>query len=186
VGLGRRRGRLATAAALAAGLALTAGAGPARAGWAPVAAGVLVTPAQVGGHRYAGTFREWDAVLTWALPWARDLGAWRLKGELEAAAGVIRVNDRARTTVLSAGPVAVLARGWLALHAGIRPTYLHRYQLDTLGMGDHVQFTSHLGVLLRPWPRLGVGGRIQHVSNGGIGHINPGVNLATVEVRVDW
>jgi hypothetical protein len=64
----------------------------------------------------------------------------------------------------------------LALSLGLQPSFVvgeSRYSRD---LGGSVQFTSHAGLRWEPKPRLTLGLRIQHTSNGGIAAPNPGVD----------
>jgi hypothetical protein len=65
---------------------------------------------------------------------------------------------------------------------GFSPTFLSRHVFDAKNLGDDVQFTSHVGVDWEITKRFTVGWRIQHMSNGGFAHPNPGINFEMLSV----
>jgi hypothetical protein len=172
------------------GLVLAAlAAEPAHAGLpAPNAAGVLVLSRDLArGSTLTRDYEQREVYLAWPLHWTRPLGpVWRARAELVVTAGTIADGDRAVTA--SVGPTILLATPTdrLVLHAGFRPTYMSKVDPGPLDLGLHLQFTSHIGILLRLWRGLYVGWRLQHISNAGLATVNPGINPSTAELRVAW
>lgn len=154
----------------------------------PDAAGVLITWTEVAFDPHSKSYKQYEGYANWHLPWTWEGPAgWAGHSAFQVAAGDMWINTK-RGTLLSAGPLVSLdgAQGLLSIHAGFRPTVLSRRDFRGLNLGTRVQFTSHIGFLVRPLPHLAVGWRLQHMSNGGLDKSNPGVNLSTVEVRAEW
>lgn len=172
------------------GLVLLAlAAGPAHAALpAPHAAGLLVLHRDLArGSTLTRNLQQREGYLAWPLPWTRPVGRhWTARTELVVTAGRISDGDHAITA--SVGPTILLgtATDRLVLHAGIRPTYVSDFDPGPLDLGVHLQFTSHIGILLRLWRGLYVGWRVQHISNAGLASVNPGINPSTFEARVAW
>jgi hypothetical protein len=176
-------------AALAAWTVLAAGPGTpeARAGQ-PDAAGMLITWTEVAFDPHSKSYKQYEGYANWRLPWDwTGPKGWAGHTALQVTAGDMWINTK-RGSLISAGPLASLeaAGGLLSIHAGIRPTYISRHAFRGLDLGTKIQFTSHIGFLVRPVPHIAVGWRLQHMSNGGLDKTNPGVNLSTVEVRAEW
>lgn len=176
------------AAGLAGWVALAAWTAPGSWAQEPDAAGMLITWTEVAFDPHSKSYKQYEGYANWHLPWD-----WRgpkgLKGHtaFQATAGDMWINHK-RGTLVSAGALASLdaARGLFSLHVGFRPTLLSRREFRGLNLGTRLQFTSHIGALIRPLPHLAFGWRLQHMSNGGLDKSNPGVNLSTLEVRAEW
>jgi lipid A 3-O-deacylase len=70
----------------------------------------------------------------------------------------------------------------LKAEAGIAPTYLSRPDFGSKDLGSNFQFTTHAGVAVDMGPSLRLSYRFQHMSNGGFGNPNPGLNLHMIGV----
>lgn len=70
------------------------------------------------------------------------------------------------------------------IEVGLGPMVLDDQQLGNhRSWGYNLQFESHLGITRYiPGSRYYVGYRVQHVSNGGLGDLNPGVNFHTLSI----
>jgi Lipid A 3-O-deacylase (PagL) len=163
--------------------------GPAHAGVpAPHAAGVLVLNRDLArGSTVTHDYEQREVYLAWPFHWTRPVGPfWRARAELVVTAGTISEGDHFLTA--SIGPTILLATAAdrLVLNGGLRPTYVSNDDPGPLDLGIHLQFTSHIGILLRLWRGLYVGWRLQHISNAGLAHSNPGINPSTAEIRVAW
>jgi lipid A 3-O-deacylase len=187
----RRRARagMGLTAVLAAVLAAAAAFAPlpARA-QEPDAVGTLITWTEIAFDPHSKSYKQYEAYVNWRLPWDwQGPGGWAGHTAFQATVGHMWIN-KVRGDLVSLGPLASIdgAGGLLTFHAGFRPTFLTRTTFGSLGVGTHIQFTSHIGVLIRPLPHLAVGWRLQHMSNGGLKTPNPGVNLSTFEVRAEW
>jgi len=172
------------------GLVLAAlAAEPAQAGLPlPRAIGMLVLNRDLArGSDLTRDYEQREVYLAWPLHWARPVGErWRARTELVVSGGTVSEGDHFITA--SIGPSILLGTPLdrVVLNAGFRPTYFSKVDPGPLDLGDHIQFTSHIGILLRLWRGLYVGWRLQHVSNAGLNRTNPGINPSTVEVRVQW
>jgi hypothetical protein len=124
-------------------------------------------------------FHQAEAFVDWNLPWHWDLGRkWEVQTRLDLSAGGL-ADSQAGGAVGTVGPLVAL--GWervpLSIAGGSGPTLLSRWEYGTKDLGDTLQFTSHIGLywdIAKHW-RLGY--RFQHMSNAGISHSNPGLNL---------
>ena len=65
---------------------------------------------------------------------------------------------------------------------GTRATIVGDGELSSPDIGGPVHFTSHFRIGLRPWKKLEVGARVQHMSNAGLYDTNPGVDLLVIDV----
>ena len=137
--------------------------------------------ARVGGSYTSRThnFHEADAFANWDLPWAWNLDSnWRLKMQLQFSAGWLG-DPGGDAFIGSVGPGVLLARKHfpISFDAGVVPTGLSRHDFQTKDLGSYFQFTSYAGVNGELSSRLRIGYRFQHLSNAGLGWINPGLNL---------
>lgn len=122
---------------------------------------------------------------TWrkADPAARD---WHLVGYWEFSAGVWDNHDESVADV-SATPVFRLARaaayveGAIGFHLVTTHISAHRTFSTAFQFGDHVGAGYRFG----PARRYDLGVRVQHISNGGISHPNPGINFVTLRFQYD-
>lgn len=82
--------------------------------------------------------------------------------------------------MIAFGPVFAfpLSAGSLQLSLGLQPSLVAGESRFNQDVGGSVQFTSHVGLRWPLTPRLWLGLRIQHTSNGGIEEPNPGVDGA--------
>lgn len=82
--------------------------------------------------------------------------------------------------MLAFGPVFALPLSARApqLSLGLQPALVAGESRFNQDVGGSVQFTSHVGLRWPLTPRLWLGLRIQHTSNGGIEEPNPGVDGA--------
>lgn len=108
---------------------------------------------------------------------------------LEGRGGQLRGNNRSSfvlgTSLVGRWETWRAGAGyWLELGTG--PTWLERYRFGDGDLGGPLQFTSHVAIGYRPafLPGLGISLRLQHISNGGIKHSNPGVDM--LGVTVSW
>jgi lipid A 3-O-deacylase len=155
---------------------------------APRAAGMLVLNRDLArGSTVTRDYEQRELYLAWPFRWTRPVGqAWRAHAELVVTGGTVSEGDHFITA--SVGPTILLGTPTdrLVLNAGFRPTYFSKADPGPLDLGGHLQFTSHIGILLRLWRGLYLGWRLQHISNGGLARHNPGINPSTAELRVAW
>lgn len=131
--------------------------------------------ARVGEKRVLGTeqpesFREYDVIASFQLPWEgrHSPSGWGVGAKLLASAGVLR---GAGKTALVASIIPVLALGshdgrfTVDLGAGLALLSEHRYaQRD---FGGPLQFALTFGVGVPLYQRVGVGYRFLHYSDAG-------------------
>lgn len=126
-----------------------------------------------------------EGFAVYQLPWElRARSGFGAATRFGVTAGMLKGNGD-YSFIGSAGPGFTLGKtGFpLELDLGISVTFL---SYDTFGRRDYngqVQFSSHGGVNYRLTKRIGLGYRIQHMSNAGMnGCRNPGLNLHLVGV----
>jgi hypothetical protein len=86
------------------------------------------------------------------------------------------------------GPLVEVGRGHfpLTLELGADPTLLSKHHFPSRDFGDNFQFTSHLGLNWRFNDHFTIGVRVQHMSDGGITPINPGINMEMLTCRFNF
>lgn len=124
------------------------------------------------------------AGLTWELPWHHDFGIGRIAVFTEAAIGRWHTDQRRGSTAwptqLSATPTLrlhpSLAPRWF-IEAGVGVNYIvplfntgHKRFSTEFNFGDHFAIGRDFG-------RSELSARIEHFSNAGISHPNPGENF---------
>ena len=125
--------------------------------------------------RFVQTELYGDVNLPWSWAWGQD---WRWHSQLEVSTGWLR-RQRADAFVGSLGPQLCLRRTShpFELAAGISLTHLSQRAFGDWDLGSPTQFTSHVDLRWKPGRNWELGYRVQHLSNGGISHPNPGLNL---------
>ena len=80
------------------------------------------------------------------------------------------------------------ARSPVFFQVGTGPEYITAKFIGTTNLGSRLEFRSHFGLGARFGPdrRYFLLGCLQHASNGGISHNNPGINYATVSLGVRY
>jgi lipid A 3-O-deacylase len=123
---------------------------------------------------------------------SRSVSTWRfptafLDLRLEGSAGALRKGGRSSFTA-SVGPALALGTGGgrLEIELGGKAGYLDRYQLDSANLGGRFQFMTHIAVMGRITPLVGLGYRYQHISNANIYDRNPGVDLHMVQIQLNF
>jgi len=150
--------------------------GRAQSAWVPESAGGRFG---VAANLSAQTFHQTEAFANWNLPWDWDLGAqFRLQSRLDLSAGWLG-DSHTDAAVGTIGPTLVLSREKFpfTLEFGVSPTIISEPRFATKDFGEAFQFTTHIGLNFRlPW-HLALNYRFQHMSNAGLNHNNPGLNL---------
>ena len=127
----------------------------------------------------ASDFHQAEAFADWKLPWGLDLGRqFALGTRLDLSGGWL--GDSHKSAFLATvGPTLVLSKGRfpVSIEGGLSPTFISRYNFPSRDFGSVCQFTSHAGVNIDLFSWLRLGYRFQHMSNGGLSHPNPGLNL---------
>lgn len=125
-------------------------------------------------------FHQYEVFTAYGLPWEwRASSGWGVALQLNAAAGALHGGGDT-AFIGSIGPGLVLDKAGKGLAVDLGPNAVLMSQ-RTFGNQDfhgRFQFMAHLGLTYRFDSGLGVGYRIQHMSNGGIdGRGNPGLDL---------
>lgn len=129
-------------------------------------------------------FNQFEATTTFGLPWQCTwAGFCHMEAELDLAAGVLRGRG-AESLIATAGPVLLVGPPETPgrLRMGVCPTYLGRPRLGERDFGFPLQFTSFAGFEVEMGGRFEFGYRFQHMSNGGWGSRNPGLNLHAISI----
>jgi hypothetical protein len=125
------------------------------------------------------SFFECEAFVNRDLHRRWDLGAgfW-IRPRLEFTSGLLtRYSEYGYVGTLGPGVVLRYDKLPLSVNAGSRLTYLSQSAFGNRDFGIHFQFTTHCGIdwhVFGPWE---IGYRFQHMSNGGLGKPNPGLNM---------
>lgn len=133
-------------------------------------------------------FHQYEAFVVYGLPldWRTSSG-WGLVPQLSASAGALQGGNETGF-IGSAGPGFVVNKpgNGIALEAGINTDLLDRRQFGKQDFGSILLFGAYLGLSYRLESGLGIGYRIQHLSNGHIfypnGTPNPGVDMHMIGV----
>ena len=124
-------------------------------------------------------FHQLDATSVWRLPWRNELGKnWVLQSLIEFNAGWL--GDPGHDAfVTSVGPgLMVFQRDFpVKVDIGVAPAFLSRPDFGSKDLGSNIQFITHAGMAVDLGPSLRFSYRFQHMSNGGLGAPNPGLNL---------
>ncbi|HEY1788994.1 MAG TPA: acyloxyacyl hydrolase [Verrucomicrobiae bacterium] len=109
---------------------------------------------------------------------------WYLRPGADASVGWLSDGDTS-AFIGTIGPLVELGKGQfpITLEGGAAPTLLSRHDFSSRDFGDNFQFTSHIGLNWRITDRFTAGARIQHMSNAGITHLNPGVNMEFLSLK---
>jgi hypothetical protein len=124
-------------------------------------------------------FWQAEAFVDWNLPWECESDThYYLDSRIELSAGGL--NGQGMTAFVGTlGPTLRFGNRQcpVALDFGLSPTLLSDHQFGTEDFGMRLQFTTHVGLEWQIAPRLTLGYRFQHMSNGGFNLPNPGLNL---------
>jgi hypothetical protein len=133
----------------------------------------------ISAFGHTSHFRELDAFVEWNLPYQWELGRdFSLSTKVSASGGWLdRLGDSG--AIFSGGPeLVVKQKGFpIFLEGGVVPALLTRGRFGSVKIGGDIQFISHAALNYDFTPHLRVFYRFQHMSNGGLEHPNPGVNL---------
>jgi hypothetical protein len=136
----------------------------------------------IGRFHQAEVFGGIDLPCRW-----RFYSNWYLRPGADASVGWISDEDTS-AFVGSIGPLVQLGKGRfpITLEGGAAPTLLSRHRFNSRNFGDNLQFTSHIGLNWQISDHFTLGARFQHMSNGGINHVNPGVNMEFISARYNF
>jgi hypothetical protein len=130
-------------------------------------------------------FTSGELYLRVPLPWHGHLGRWTVAGQAQIGIAGLRVKGDS-STLFAAGPLLVVTsptERWYG-EVGSRAALLTNLSLGDVDLGYPLEFISHAeaGFILGNRTRLGF--RIQHISNGGLGDRNPGLNLFSLQLQI--
>jgi hypothetical protein len=142
--------------------------------------GLLMTGFRAGVSDDRGIeFVQYEIFAVHRLPWqGQGPGSWRWSVRLEGTAALLRGAGK-EALVSTLGPALALfsPTGLWTIDGGSSVAYLSRYRFADKHLGGNLQFISHLGVEYLLQPELGLGYRVQHMSNADLYPENPGVDL---------
>ncbi|HVV73906.1 MAG TPA: acyloxyacyl hydrolase [Verrucomicrobiae bacterium] len=133
----------------------------------------------LGAEGPVSQFHQAEAFAVWDLPWAWNLGhTFWLQSKLDTSAGWLG-DSRSGAGILTGGPVLALGCGKspVSLAFGWSPTFITDHEFSSRNLGNLYQFTSYIGFNVDILSRVRLGYRLQHMSNGGFAHPNPGLNM---------
>ncbi|MGC9943372.1 MAG: acyloxyacyl hydrolase [Verrucomicrobiota bacterium] len=121
----------------------------------------------------AEMFADLNVPITW-----KFCSDWRLQPRFDISGGWLG-GEHTDAFVATFGPEIELRKGRfpITLEGGSSPTVLTKDRFGGENFGDHVQFTSHIGLNWYLTEHFSLGYRFQHMSNAGLGNPNPGLNM---------
>jgi hypothetical protein len=130
------------------------------------------------------SFSQYDLFASYGLPWSWQWGqAVQVDTNLTTVLGVL---DGGGDTGMAASLGFEFVFGSAAgrcpfeLRAGSALTYLGKERFGDEDFGGPFQFTHHISLYYWFLQNLSVVARVQHMSNGGMYHENPGLNMAVL------
>lgn len=124
-------------------------------------------------------FHQAEIALGFNLPGKLTLGSGSdVTIGLESSAGWLG-DSHEDAAVVTLGPAVKvsLPKIPVSIVGGSSPTFISRHNFVHRDLGSLFQFTSHIGLVWDVTHDWNVGYRFQHMSNAGIEHPNPGLNL---------
>jgi hypothetical protein len=138
----------------------------------------------VNDHRNDEDLKQYEVFASWKLPWRRQWDSgWKFGTFLEVNAGVLRGGGES-AFVGSIGP-GIYFTGFkekLDISMGINPTIISRHEFGDEDLGGPINFTSHIGLNFNFSRHFSIGYRLQHMSNGVLYDVNPGLNMHMIEM----
>jgi Lipid A 3-O-deacylase (PagL) len=134
-----------------------------------------------------GLFHQAELFGGYNFPCRLEYSKWFLRPAVDASAGWIN-NGNTSAFVGTIGLLGELGRGRfpITVEAGAAPTILSRQRFPSRDFGDNFEFTSHVGLNWRMTEHFTLGLRVQHMSNGGIAHLNPGLNMGFLSLKYNF
>jgi lipid A 3-O-deacylase len=139
--------------------------------------------AGIGDSRNSESFSQYEAYVTFSLPWRWESDSkWIIGSFIGANAGAVICEDNAFMGSIGPGVYIMTPVERVVISAGIYPTYIGRSRFGTEDFGESFQFTSAVGINLNFLQHMTIGYRFQHMSNAGISDENPGLNTHMIEM----
>lgn len=131
-----------------------------------------------GGVDTQGKISHSELAGEFSLPWKFSMeNGWTISTSVQPSIGWIRDDDHG-AVIGSVGPAFRLSSEGIPLSfiGGSAPTLVGRNNIGGRNIGTAFQFTTHVGLAWRLSDHLEASYRFQHMSDGGIGRTNPGIN----------
>jgi hypothetical protein len=107
---------------------------------------------------------------------------WRLAGYWDFS-GSLWDNAEESTADVGITPVFRVERKALYIEGAIGVHFVQAHISAHRSFSTALQFGTHVGAGLHLGKKYDLGVRIQHLSNGGVAHPNPGINFALVHLH---
>ncbi|HVV00555.1 MAG TPA: acyloxyacyl hydrolase [Verrucomicrobiae bacterium] len=135
-----------------------------------------------GGYdaeRTSDHLSQTDVFGNWDLPWSLgQQDVWRLQTRLEASAGWLgKRSHNAFIGTIGPGFIISFHNFPLSIEGGVSATALSEDRFRPQNFGSLFEFISHAGLNYDIGEHWRIGYRFQHMSNAGIAHPNPGLNM---------
>ena len=143
---------------------------------------------RVGDAFRGDDIQQYDVFFARNLPWTKSLDSgWQLESAAELTASALE-GDQEDTVSgsVSADLFLVSPERMVSFHSGVGAGLLADDTMGETDFGGPVFFLFHAGASLRLHPRLALGYRYSHQSNGAIYEKNPSLNLHQIELRFSF
>jgi hypothetical protein len=131
-----------------------------------------------GGISTRENFIQLELTGNRALPWEWETARFRAGLVMNGTMGVLDgLGDTAFITTLGPGLVFGPKEGRYHLDLGSSATLLSREKFGHYDLGLIFQFASHVGINFKMGESWTTGYRFQHMSNAGLGRLNPGLDV---------
>src|SRR2546421_162500 len=134
-------------------------------------------------NRRGQQFVEDELFSDWNVPWKWEYHQWRIEAKLDFSVGGLSSHSD-NAFIGQAGPSFLLRHeNWRpSIELGSNATYISRDTFGARDLGSVIQFTSHAAFNWDFTSHIRLGYRFHHMSNGGIGLHNPGLNVHLLSV----
>ncbi len=131
---------------------------------------------------------QYDIHLTRDLPWTRGLASgWQLESSGELTANLLHREEEDGLSASLSLDLALLSPGRrFSLGSGVGAGLLEDSVLGEYDFGGPIFFLFHAGAKLQLHPRVSLGYRYSHQSNGHIYTKNPSLNLHQLELQFSF
>ncbi|MFA3782882.1 acyloxyacyl hydrolase [Melioribacteraceae bacterium 4301-Me] len=94
-------------------------------------------------------------------------------------------DDSTNSMLISAGPILELNpfTDKILFTAGINPSIMTNHSFSNLELGGSFNFISHIALMVKPFSKIGIAYRFEHISNASLYETNPGVNIHFLEIH---
>lgn len=133
-------------------------------------------------------FEGFDIFGRWDLPWRwQTASGLTFATRLEATAGVLQ-GESDSALLLAAAPEFRISGEHcpLGLAIGIGPAFVSEDRYAETDIGGNLQFIAHATLFYVWGDHFELEYRVQHMSNGGIGSPNPGINMHMIGITFSF